>query len=139
MNYMKKIIFTALVTAVVATGVTPIMPATVALAQSGSRLCGYTTKIPTSNIGFLYEAREASSSYTKQCEEALDKIWNQIKKDPNLKNLEWKRRYKEVCQDVGPMFTSQNSDLDMCNYMSAEEAYQVVWDAAKNKTTYTKL
>lgn len=136
---MKKIVLTALATAVVATGITPIMPATVALAQSGSRLCGYTAQTPTGTIGFLYEARESSSTYTKECDTAIDKFWDAIKKDANLKQLNWYKKNKEVCQDVGPIFQSKNSDKDMCNYMSAQESYKVIKDTATNKTTYTKL
>ncbi|MFN3314149.1 MAG: hypothetical protein ACK46Q_11875 [Hyphomonas sp.] len=110
-----------------------------AMAQSGSRLCGWSAPTPTGYIGILYEARQKDASYTKQCNEAIDKINATIQGNPQLKALTWTKHNKATCESVGNSFMSSNSQQDMCEKMTAKEPYQVVKTNATNTTTYTKM
>lgn len=115
-----------------------VVPATPAMAQSGSRLCGWSAPTPTGYIGILYEARQDDASYSQQCDEAVDEINSEIKSNPNLKSLTWTKHYKATCESVGEKFMSSNSPKDMCDKMEAKKGYQVVKTTSTNSTTYTK-
>lgn len=102
------------------------LPAAPALAQSGSRLCGYSAPAQAgSYIGLLYEARQDDLSYDDECDEAISKAWKKIQDDPQLKALTWTKHHKTTCEDVGVHFESTNSDKDMCDNMKAHEGYLV--------------
>jgi len=109
-----------------------------AMAQSGSRLCGWSAPSPTGYIGILYEARQKDATYTKKCNTAIDDIYGKIQSNPQLKNLTWTKHNKATCESVGGNFMSSNSPQDMCQKMSANNAYQVVKTNASNTTVYTK-
>jgi hypothetical protein len=112
----------------------------VAFAQSGSRLCGWTAMVPNGQVvGLLYEARDKDASYHKQCDEAISKMKSGIDKDPTLKQLQWTEVKRATCESVGKYFTSTaKPSADMCDYMGAKSGYKVVKESAAN-TTYTKL
>lgn len=109
-----------------------------AMAQSGSRLCGWSAPTPTGYVGILYEARQKDASYGKQCSEAISSINSTIQGDAQLKNLTWTKHEKATCESVGSHFMSSNSQQDMCEKMEAKQPYQVVKTNASNTTTYTK-
>ena len=111
-----------------------------AAAQSGSRLCGFKTTgtepaIPGFAVAIVYEARTARWSYTKECDEAIDRI---RKKRPDyishtLPNGEsitvkliWKKVRKDSCESVGKDFAGEGIGNDICDHMKARKAYTVV-------------
>ena len=74
-----------------------------ALAQSGSRLCGYVAIETPTKIGLLYEARDDDASYHKQCAEAIDETMDKIKGNAQLKTMNWKKIERFKCEEVGDM------------------------------------
>ena len=119
---------------------------TPAFAQSGSRLCGWITEIPTKGmaIGLLYEARQKDSSYSKQCDEVVSEMQKTIEKDPTLSAMTWTKVYKATCESVGDKFidSKDHKSNDMCDYMGSKEAYKVQKSTATDKTittVYTKV
>jgi len=110
-----------------------------AMAQSGSRLCGYTAPTPTGYIGILYEARQKDAAYTQACSQAISSINYKISRTSELKSLNWTKHEKATCESVGKYFMSSNSPQDMCDKMQAKLSYQVVKTNATNSTVYTKL
>jgi hypothetical protein len=117
------------------------LPAAPAYAQSGSRLCGYSAPGQSgSYIGLVYEARQKDASYSKQCDEAISKIWSKIQSDPQLKAMTWTKHSKATCESVGANFQSANSPQDMCDKMEAKQPYLVkkIPSATGVTTTYEK-
>ena len=141
---MKKNMITKFSPVLALVVVTLLGPIT-AHAQSGSRLCGWTSKVENSGktvqvLGMLYEARQKDASYNKQCDEAIDEMKKGIDKDPKLSKLSWQKVHKDTCESVGKDFVSKtNPNTDMCDYMEAKKAYNVIKDNMKDATTYTKL
>ncbi len=123
MSTLFKMTGTASAIATVFTGALLVaLPAAPAFAQSGSRLCGYSAPLPNEGrIGLLFEARQNDASYSRECSEAIDSIWNTIKADPQLKNFTWTRHEKEKCEDVSNHFAV----ADMCDQMEAKAGYLV--------------
>ena len=125
--------------------VTTLLGPIAAHAQSGSRLCGWTSKVEKDGkalqvLGMLYEARQKDASYDKQCDEAIDEMKKGIDKDPKLSTLSWQKVHKDTCESVGKDFASKtNSNTDMCDYMEAKKPYNVIKDNTKDTTSYTKL
>ena len=121
MSTLFKMTGTASAIATVFTGALLVaLPAAPAFAQSGSRLCGYSAPLPNEGrIGLLFEARQNDASYSRECSEAIDSIWNTIKADPQLKNFTWTRHEKEKCEDVSNHFAV----ADMCDQMEAKAGY----------------
>lgn len=116
-----------------------LLPAAPALAQSGSRICGWTAATPDGAIGIVYEARQHDASYSRQCDEAVSTIKGKIDSDAKLKSLTWTKKYKETCESVGGLFVSgNNSSSDMCDKMEAKVAYTVQKSKSQNATTFTK-
>ena len=113
---------------------------TVAFAQSGSRLCGWTAMVPNGQvIGLLYEARSADASYHKQCDDVIKQMKSAIDKDPTMSKLQWNEVKRATCESVGKYFTSTaKPSEDMCDSMEAKKGYKVVKESAAN-TTFTKL
>ena len=130
------------------------LPAKPAHAQAGSRLCGWSAPAPTppergmgsypgkpgNYIGLLYEARQKDSSYSKNCDRAISRLWDKIQADPTLKGLNWTRHSKATCESVGANFQSANSPMDMCEKMEANQSYVVRYDSrgTVGKTSYEK-
>lgn len=114
---------------------------TLAFAQSGSRLCGWITEIPTKGIaiGLLYEARQKDSSYSKQCDTAVSDMKSAIEKDPTLSAMTWTKVYKESCETVGDKFidSKDHKSNDMCDYMGSKQPYKVQKSTAADKTITT--
>jgi hypothetical protein len=142
---MSKFSKLTVVTGAIATAFTGALlvnlPAAPALAQSGSRLCGYSAPGASgSYVGLLYEARQNDASYSKQCDEAVSKSWSKIQSDPQLKAMTWTKHYKATCESVGANFESTDSPKDMCSKMEAKKGYLVkkIPAATGATTTYEK-
>jgi hypothetical protein len=119
---------------------------TLAVAQSGSRLCGWTTEIPAKGvaIGLLYEARTKDTSYKKQCSEVIEKMQKEIEKDATLSAMTWTKVDKATCESVGTKFidSKDHKSNDMCDYMGAKTPFKVQKSTTADKvatTVYTKL
>ncbi len=138
MKKLTSISVSGALAAAVLAGALSVVTAGPAMAQSGSRLCGWSAPTPTGYVGILYEARQKDSSYSKQCSEAISQINSTIQGDPQLKSLTWTKHEKATCEDVGGHFVSSDSPQDMCDKMEAKQAYQVVKTNSSNTTTYTK-
>jgi len=135
---MRKLNISTLIAAVAFVGGITVLPASPALAQSGSRLCGKTALTPSGAIGILYEARDDDKSYSKQCSEAINTADEKIKADAKLSMLTWTTQSKATCESVGPMFQSGNSEQDMCKNMEAKKGYLVTMTKSTNSTDYAK-
>lgn len=136
---MKKFSIGVFLAAIALTAGTTVVPVTPAFAQSGSRICGYSTaKSPSGPLGFLTEVRQAETSYSLICDGVVKNAWDKIQRDPTLKNLTWVKHYKETCESVGTLFVSSNSPQDMCDMMQNNEDYMVQKNA-DNKTRYDRL
>lgn len=132
---MKAILSLALVLSSAA-----LLPATPALAQSGSRICGYTAPNDEGTIGLVWEGHMEDSDYGAQCNNAINTFALTIQKTPELKKLQWTKYDKVTCETVGAMFKSQTTpDVDMCGYTITGQNYQVQRTSKTNKTTYTKM
>lgn len=117
-----------------------LVPAAPAIAQSGSRICGYTSTNDEGNIGFVYEARTTSNTYGKDCRDATDAFWAKIQADPALKRLQWIRREKISCEDAGALFKStSHPNEDLCFYTTGQSSNKVQRNTAKSLTTITVL
>lgn len=117
-----------------------LLPATPALAQSGSRVCGYTAPNDEGTIGLMWEGHVEDPDYGPQCNNAINTFAAKIQKSPELKKLQWTKFEKVTCESVGAKFTSQtNPDVDMCGYTMTGQNYQVQRTVKTNKTTYTKM
>ncbi len=117
-----------------------LLPAAPAIAQSGSRICGYTSTNDEGNIGFVYEARTTSNTYGKDCREANDAFWTKIQADPALKRLQWIRREKISCEDAGALFKSKtHPNDDLCFYTTGQSSNKVQRNTAKDSTSITVL
>ena len=138
MKKLTSISVSGALAAAVLAGALSVVTAGPAMAQSGSRLCGWSAPTPTGYVGILYEARQNDATYNMQCDGAISKIQAKIKKDPQLKSLTWTKHEKATCESVGGFFMSSNSPQDMCDKMEADHAYQVVKTNSSNSTTYTK-
>lgn len=137
---MKKLNIVSVAAAIAFVGGIAVLPASPALAQKGSRLCGKTAPTPTGAIGILFEVRMDGADYPDGCKTLVDKVSNWIARTPDLASLQWTTRYNKSCEEVGAMFKSGNSDVDMCEpYMTAEQGYQVVKTNSTNSTTYVKV
>ena len=118
---------------------------TPAMAQSGSRLCGWTTEVPAKGvaIGILYEVRTKDASDGKQCKTVIEKAQRKIASDPKLSAMTWTKVEKATCESVGEKFKSTtNTNGDMCDYMEAKQAYTVNKSTAEDRTsttTYAKV
>ncbi len=104
-----------------------------ALAQPGSRLCGwYTTMGDTTGaraIGFLTELRETESAYGAACDEdeLNAKFEKYIKNDATLASYTWTKVQKNTCESVGQYFTSANQiNNDICDSMTAYTHYKIL-------------
>ncbi len=104
-----------------------------ALAQSGSRLCGwYATmddKAGTQAIAFLTELRETDLYYAKQCSESFldEKLKKNTENDATLNGYKWIKVKKATCESVGEHFTSATqTSTDICNSMNPYTPYKVV-------------
>jgi hypothetical protein len=116
-----------------------LLPAVPALAQSGSRICGWTAATPGGAIGILYEARQDDASYSRQCDDAVSKIKSKIDSDAKLNTLTWSKKYKETCESVGALFISGNNPgSDICDKMEAKAGYTVQLSKSAGTTTFTK-
>lgn len=137
---MKKITLPVFVVAVVLSAGSMVAPATPALAQSGSRLCGKTTTqmpgIPA--FGYLTEVRQKDTAYKSLCAAAIRTARDAIKKNPQWKNLKWTKHHTETCESVGKLFQSSNSPEDMCDMMRANEDYEI-YKTTGNRTIYDRL
>lgn len=114
-----------------------------ASAQSGSRLCGWVAVATPVKIGLLYEARQKDASYSKQCNEVIDQMEKEIKKDASLSAMSWTKIHKKACEDVGKMGLAYTNDKgeaknDICEKMEAKKAYKVLKQGTA-ATTFTKL
>jgi len=113
---------------------------TPALAQSGSRLCGWTTDVPAKGMamGILYEVRTADKSDGKQCSTVIDKVQKKIAADPTLSQLTWTKVEKATCESVGEKFKStDHTNGDMCDYMQAKTPYTVTKSTKADKSSTT--
>jgi hypothetical protein len=106
-----------------------------ALAQSGSRLCGYVAIETPTKIGLLYEARDDDASYHKQCAEAIDETMDKIKGNAQLKTMNWKKIERFKCEEVGNMgFINPGQSPDICDNMQAKQGYKVMKQGKANAT-----
>jgi hypothetical protein len=151
----NKLLILGAASLAVASGLTvATLPNGTARAQSGSRLCGWIKTTDTGKIGYLYEAREASSSYDTDCNDAAAEIADKyvqhglagptIPYSPDCKTLKtptngFNRHCESTCEDVGENFESSNSPKDMCDKMEANVPYEVTFDKASNTTKYKKI
>lgn len=136
-----------------------VLPAEHAHAQPGSRLCGYIMKGSDGGFtGYLYEAREASINYDKDCAFNADAMYGKYIEKGYIASFDlpgtrigadchqlpsshgdWHRHCQSTCEDVGQNFQSSNSPKDMCDKMEADKNYEVVFDPVSNTTTYKKI
>jgi hypothetical protein len=133
---MNKFGIISLVAAVALAGGMTVLPASPALAQSGSRICGWTAVTPTGATGILFEIRVDQSNSTEMCRKVIDAFGTNIQNDPKLKALTWIKQNRAVCEAVGSQFQSSNSSQDICYMMQAETTYIVTKTTASNSTTY---
>ena len=113
---------------------------TPAVAQSGSRLCGWTTEVPEKGvaIGILYEVRTADKTDGKQCNAVIDKAQKKIADDPTLSKMSWTKVSKATCESVGEKFKSTaQGNVDMCDYMEAKKPYMVKKSTAADRSSTT--
>jgi hypothetical protein len=136
---MKKMPLSACLVAIILSAGATVLPVTPVFAQSGSRICGYSTaKSPSGPLGFLTEVRQAETSYSLICDGVVRDAKEKIDRDPTLKNLTWVKHYKETCEAVGTLFVSSNSPQDMCDKMQNNEDYMVQKNS-DNTTRYDRL
>jgi len=125
-------------------------------AAPGSRMCGWTLNVSpkpgviVQAVGILLENRKENIGAGEVCREAISKIKEGIKKDPNLAKYGfdesgnnalmnvWVKQSSDTCESVGKMFTNTttHTSIDMCDSMKAsnkdhQTTYQVV------KTNFT--
>jgi hypothetical protein len=119
-----------------------------AMAQDGSRLCGWMSRTEVLNadgtvgpgvMGILFEARQSYNSYTSNCSNAANGAESKIKTDVNLSKITtWEKVYKAECDPVGTYFASgTHPGTDMCRNMEAHKMYMV--KKIGNQTTYAPL
>ena len=138
----KKLIVTGAigsVLAVLALKLLTLLPAAPALAQSGSRLCGWTAATANGGYrGLLIEIRQNDSDANKDCGDATNFL-KYYYVDKDTENLTWTKQKMNTCENVGKFFMSANSPQDMCDKMEANKNYSVSLDKAANATNYIKL
>jgi hypothetical protein len=106
-----------------------------ALAQSGSRLCGYVAIETPTKIGLLYEARDDDASYHKQCDVAINETMDKINGNAQLKTMKWKKIERFKCEEVGNMgFINPGQSPDICDNMAAKQGYKVMKQGKANAT-----
>jgi hypothetical protein len=109
-----------------------------ALAQSGSRLCGHVAIETPTKIGLLYEARDDDASYHEQCAKAITETMDTINGNAQLKSMKWKTIERFNCEEVGNMgFINPGQSPDICDNMEAKQGYKVM-KQGKAKATYEK-
>lgn len=133
---MMKIYRTKMLAAIALVGTFGFLPGEPAHAQSGSRICGHTAPTPTGIVGFLLEARIGDNDYNKQCDDAITTSWNTIQNDAQLKKLNWTRRIKNACEDVGAAFATSKTTSDICHPMNSKQLYKITKVAAADATTF---
>lgn len=132
---MKNITATTLAVAIALSGGLTLLPASPAFAQSNSKLCGYTAVTPTGTIGLLYEGYTPNSSYMKQCDLAVARIWKKIQNDPQLSQLTWTKQYNKRCEEVGVNFVTAQTNSDICDMMASKLYWQVTKTTSTDTTT----
>jgi hypothetical protein len=116
-----------------------------ALAQSGSRLCGWTSEGPAKGqaTGLLLEARTGDDDYHRQCSDFIESAQKKIAADGALSPLQWRKVERAACDSVGHLFQSTaHPNEDMCDYMWSKTPYKVQRSIQADKTsatTYDKL
>ncbi len=122
-----------------ATIVVAALCSTQAYAQSGSRLCGWTSISKDFKIGLLYEARTSYSTYTRECNEVIDEMKKAIEGDKTLNAMSWDKISKQTCETVGTSFLEVKMKIkgrkvmvvpsgvnkDICENMKARKPYKV--------------
>lgn len=134
---MKSISITTIAAAIAFVGGMAVLPASPALAQSGSRLCGKIATTPTGAMAILYEAREKETSYSEECQKAEEKAAASIQANPKLNQLQWANLHKEVCESVSDRLTEKTVH-DICDYMEARTGYLVTYTKSTKATSYEK-
>ncbi len=119
-----------------------------AMAQPGSRLCGYiaTTQVPTSatTVGagamlIALEARDAGPNYTGWCNKIIQEVIGQIQGDALLSTMSWTKLDKATCESAGQYLTSAtHGSNDMCDYMNSWGVYNVKKYNSPSQTTYSR-
>ena len=108
-----------------------------ALAQSGSRICGYLAK--KEKIAISYEARKKEAFYSRTCKSAMNEIKDKINKDPKLKNLKWTSTHKATCESVGSFLVKKGENTDICQKMKANCAYIITTNPKTLENTFKKI
>jgi hypothetical protein len=107
-----------------------LLSSSYAEAQSGSRVCGWISE--KAKIALAYEARQKSSTYTKQCNDATDEL-KKARDDPKFAQInDWKEMHKWECEATGgyteygrgPGIGLPNATWDICDVESPEK----YWD-----------
>jgi hypothetical protein len=124
---MKKFNITTFAAAVAFVGGIAVLPASPALAQSGSRICGKITNFETNGstayYAYITEVRQKSSSYDDDCKTAKTTAQQLINKHGE-QYLTWTDINKDTCEDVGLNFESTVVPRDMCQKMEANISYK---------------
>jgi hypothetical protein len=111
-----------------------------ALAQSGSRLCGWTSEGPAKGqaTALLLEVRTGDDDYHRQCSDFIESAQKKIAADGALSRLQWRKVERAACDSVGQAFRSTaQPDEDMCAYMWSKTPYKVQRSMLADKTTAT--
>lgn len=116
-----------------------------ALAQPGSRLCGWTSEGPAKGqaTALLLEVRTGDDDDGRQCKDFTGSAQKKIAADGALSQLQWRKVEKATCDSVGQIFRSTaQPNEDMCAYMWSKTPYKVQRSIQADKTsatTYDKL
>jgi hypothetical protein len=106
-----------------------LLAAPIAYAESGTRLCGFSTDMPAGTVldgntlkaggkmGIFYEVNK-DNAIREVCDKAINGIKAKIQADATLSSFQWKTHKRDECEWPGVDFVSDaNTKTDMCEYM----------------------